>query len=259
MKINWETGTDMTRYACGTTLALLLISLAVPVLGQDYFLYTPKPATAEGKPKTGEGILVRELTIQKGDTLSALSRRFSGRSSYFPQILLFNEIRNPNLIYTGDSIKVPVTRSESAEKKTTKASAPSKVSAAHKKSASKKPAAKPADLPVSELSLSDLKKTDVPRGKKRARHEQKKAPQPETKKPLTSHAAKPAGSHSPAAGKEALSGQKLFDRAYAAYRQGDCKSALELFDRYLADNASASQAADASLYKADCYLKLSGQ
>lgn len=249
----------MTRYACGTTLALLLITLAVPVPGQDYLLYTPKQATAEEKQKAGEGILVRELTVQKGDTLSALSRRFSGRASYFPQILLFNEIKNPNLIYTGDSIKVPVTRSESAEKMTPKASSPSKVSASHKKSAAKKTAAKPAEQSVSELSLSDLKKTEVPRGKKQARHKQKNAPQTETKKPLVPHASKPAGSHTRAAAKEALAGQKLFDRAYAAYRQGDCKTALELFDRYLADNASASQAADASLYKADCYLKLSGQ
>ena len=51
----------------------------------------------------------------------------------------------------------------------------------------------------------------------------------------------------------------LYDRAFAAYRRGDCKTALELFDRYLAEQPASSQAADASLYKADCYLKLSGQ
>jgi outer membrane protein assembly factor BamD (BamD/ComL family) len=58
---------------------------------------------------------------------------------------------------------------------------------------------------------------------------------------------------------EAASGQKLFESAVKAYRQDDCHAALELLDRYLADHSGSPLAADATLYKADCYLKLSAQ
>ncbi len=53
--------------------------------------------------------------------------------------------------------------------------------------------------------------------------------------------------------------QKLFETAVKAYRQDDCRTALELLDRYLADNSGSPLAADATLYKAECYLKLSAQ
>jgi TolA-binding protein len=57
----------------------------------------------------------------------------------------------------------------------------------------------------------------------------------------------------------AVAGQKLFEAATKAYRKDDCRTALELFDRYLADNSNSPLAADANLYKAECYLKLSAQ
>jgi len=53
--------------------------------------------------------------------------------------------------------------------------------------------------------------------------------------------------------------QKLFETAVKAYRQDDCRTALELLDRYLADNSGAPLATGATLYKAACYLKLSVQ
>jgi TolA-binding protein len=57
----------------------------------------------------------------------------------------------------------------------------------------------------------------------------------------------------------AITGQKLFEAAVKSYRQDDCRTALEQFDRYLADNSGSPLAADANLYKAECYLKLSAQ
>jgi LysM repeat protein len=249
MKINWETGIDMTRHACGTTVVLLYLSLAVPVLGQNYFLYAPKPVNAEEQAKTKEGILVREMTVQKGDTLSGLSHKFSGRSSYFPQILLFNDIKNPNLIYIGDSIKVPVSKGEATVRRKPSAAVAPK----------QKTTARPAAQPVGELTLSDLKKPDATRSRKRTQRERKQVQRTEAKKQHLPAAAIPAKSTTGAIAKETVSGHKLYDQAFAAYRQGDCKTAIELFDRYLADNSTAIQASDASLYKADCYLKLSGQ
>src|SRR6185369_7058551 len=115
MKFNWGTGTDMTRRACGTAAALLLFSLVSPALGQEYLLYSPKPLAPEETAQAKDGVLVREVPVQSGDTLSGISRRFSGHGSYYPQILLFNDIKNPNLIYAGDTLKVPVTGKQTAE------------------------------------------------------------------------------------------------------------------------------------------------
>lgn len=58
---------------------------------------------------------------------------------------------------------------------------------------------------------------------------------------------------------ESVADQKLFESAVKAYRQDDYRTALELFDRYLANNSGSPLAADAGLYKAECYLKLSVQ
>ena len=84
------------------------------------------------------------------------------------------------------------------------------------------------------------------------------------KRNMKHKAAAPAASHAksakqPPAAVAETSEQKLFERAIKAYRQDDCRTALELFDRFLADYPSSALAADASLYKAECYLKQSNQ
>lgn len=88
--------------------AFFLISLVYGSAGQaaDY-LYTPQQVQ-DGV--NGDGVLVREVTIRKGDTLSALSKRFAGRGYYYPQILLFSEVRNPHRIYPGQVVRVPLAR-----------------------------------------------------------------------------------------------------------------------------------------------------
>jgi TolA-binding protein len=89
----------------------LIICSAVPVTASEYLLYSPKAATAEEAPANpSEGILVRTVTVKKGDTLKAISRRYNGRSSYFPQILLFNRITRPDLIHVGDRLLVPLSK-----------------------------------------------------------------------------------------------------------------------------------------------------
>lgn len=99
----WGTGIDMRL--SGVKVSLLLLCLCGTSMGwsADY-LYAPQPVTGV----TGEGVLVREVTIQKGDTLSALSKHYSGRGYYYPQILLFSEIKNPHRIYPGQVIRVPL-------------------------------------------------------------------------------------------------------------------------------------------------------
>jgi hypothetical protein len=60
--------------------------------------------------------------------------------------------------------------------------------------------------------------------------------------------------------KHGLSGakaQRLFEQSVSAYRRGDCRSAITGFDRFLRSYPDSPLAADATLFRADCYLKLS--
>jgi TolA-binding protein len=258
----------------------LIICMALPAWGQQYLLYVPQPVASGQKAASQDGILVQEVKIQKGDTLYRLSRKFSGRGMYFPQILLFNSIKNPNLIYQGDTLKVPVTQKEGHDSERTgnnSTGASHKPKASGEKKAPVKTETQPAirhssgsspvSSPNTEISLSDLK--TVGSGKHRASRTQKKTAvhaknsQPLKSPALTHHSSPlPAvhqGSAKTAPAVDSAAGQKLFEAAVKAYRQDDCRTALDLFERYLASNASSPLAADANLYKAECYLKLSAQ
>lgn len=264
----------MTPSSRISTVIMLIAGLALPAWGQHYFLYAPQPASSGQKPAAQE-VLVQEIEIQKGDTLYGLSRKYSGKGMYYPQILLFNSIANPNLIYPGKTLKVPVSHNdagkvERTDVKSSGSSPKAKVYSGEKKTSpkaespatSRQPAAAPASTASTELSLSDLKNSTTGKGIA-SRH--KKKPSAHAKKPAGHEA---AGAASTAAGArpadaapapDAATGQKLFEAAVKAYRKDDCKTALELLDRYLADNSGSPLAADAALYKAECYLKLSAQ
>lgn len=254
---------------------MLIAGLALPAWGQNYFLYAPQPAASGQKPAAQE-VLVQEIEIQKGDTLYGLSRKYSGKGMYYPQILLFNSIANPNLIYPGKTLKVPVSHHDAGKSERTDAKSPApapkaKVHSPEKRTspkaespaASRQAAAAPASTASTELSLSDLKNATTGKGIA-SRH--KKKPSAHAKKPAaheSAAAASAAGSALPSdaasAPAVAAAGQRLFEAAVKAYRKDDCKTALELLDRYLADNSGSPLAADAALYKAECYLKLSAQ
>lgn len=264
----------MTPSIRSTIVIFLATCLAIPAWGQQYLLYTPQPATAELKaPPPGDGILVQEIEVQKGDTLFDLSRKFSGHGMYFPQILLFNSIKNPNMIYSGKTLRIPVTRKEVHDSEQINQKDPDAVN--KPKTSMKSTKAPPKSVPQAtprqsdtvmsqvssastELSLSDLKtvatKKNKESSKKRdAGHTKKKqahvATAKTTSSPLASVTHKSAGTV----------GQKLFETAVKAYRNDDCRTALDLLDRYLIDNSGSPLAADANLYKAECYLKLSAQ
>ncbi|WP_168205826.1 LysM peptidoglycan-binding domain-containing protein [Geobacter sp. FeAm09] len=272
----------MARRPWGTAVAALILSLAViPAWGEQQYLYTPKPAGPEEQGQAKDGILVREVPVEKGDTLSGISRRFSGHGSYYPQILLFNDVKNPNLIYAGSTLRVPVSAGQAAEtseakpaptagkksvrhagKKASRAVLPPSAAVPAKRRATGKA---PAGDQSMELSPSDLKRLDNGAEKKA---EARKKAVPETRKrageAVRQKAGQPVGGERvttnapsvPAATGEDAS-QKLFSQAVKAYRQDDCRAALELFDRFLTTNPNSPLAADASLYKAECYLKLS--
>lgn len=275
MKINWGIGTDMTRRVCGTTVALLLLVFVPPVVwSQQYLLYSPKVASPEDIVHAQDGVLVREVFVQKGDTLSGFSQKFSGHGSYYSQILLFNDIKNPNLIYAGKTLRVPVSKKQVNEKRVRVAPAPRKKKTAYPVAAirkrhvaslhhAKRPVTgKTTAKPRIEKSLGDLKSID------NAKHNEREVKQNNTTTTLVRKPAPVAEvTQLVEAGKEetrsadvkTLSAQKLFESATRSYRQDDCRVALELFERFLSDNPTSPLAADASLYKAECYLKLSSQ
>lgn len=172
-------------------------------LAGEYYLYIPEP-TESGKPPAdpAEGVLVKDITIRQGDTLKSISGKYSGRKSYFPQILLFNRIKNPDLIHTGHTLRVPVSSAASDE-----TAAPGK-----RKHRGRKPQGR-----------AQVKETTAP-----------------AKRSVT------AASH-------------LYESAVKFYRIGAYKKALAGFDRFLATYPDSPLVPDATLFRADCYLKLSGE
>ena len=198
-------------------VVVLMLSSGTAALCQQSYLYSPRPVTPGEKVQSGDGIMVREVQIQKGDTLYGLSRASSGHGTYYPQILLFNDIKNPDRIYAGDTLRIPVApdRPQARKDHTGGGTAPGGA------------VPRPRRQKATTGTADHVKQaTTIPR---------------------------------PAAAADAATGQKLFQRAVTAYRREDCRTALELFDRFLTANPSSPLAADATLYKAECYLKQSGQ
>jgi len=179
------------RFLIGA-LAPLSLLLTSPAWGQDY-LYQPRPLAQDERPAADDGVLVREVQVKKGDTLSRISKRFSGRGAYYPQILLFNRIKNPHLIYPGDLLRIPVSAQYAGQQQ-----------AAH----TVKPAVKPRDATSA-----------VPPQKTREQAE--------------------------------------YQRALAAFKRGDCSEAVPLFDRFIAAYPHSSLLPEATLNRAECYLRQS--
>lgn len=218
----------MTHGVRGMVLAILLLAGVTPGWAQQQYLYAPKPVAPEEKVQKKDGILVQEIAVRKGDTLYAISRAFSGHGSYYPQILLFNDIKDPDRIYPGNLLRIPVSRRDAAGQPSGGASAG----------------------PAGNVSAGVPAQAAAAAEKKRVRKHAAAAP-------VVKHAG--SATRPPAAAVDATTGQMLFERAVGAYRQDDCRTALQLFDSFLAEYPASALAADASLYKAECYLKQSGQ
>lgn len=61
----------------------------------------------QAPPQTGK---VDYYVIQKGDTLSAIAKKFLGNASAYPRIFEANRevIKDPDLIYPGQKIRIPL-------------------------------------------------------------------------------------------------------------------------------------------------------
>jgi len=260
------------------TLPCLLTTLLVPVLsyGEDFLLYTPKPAEKEQVPASpGEGILVRSITVKRGDTLSNISHKYIGRASWYPQVLLFNSIEDPDLIYTGDKLLVPVPSEQAAatvktlEKKHLKGEKRHGVrhrAAARHKAVTKPEAAQPETVNPELVRPQTAKRKPakpvaVPRETIKPEATRPVTVTPESVrqkqvKPEVSRTARPAKSLvRPIATDE----QGSYQQAKLAYLKGDYQTALELFTQFRSKYPASTFSADVALYQADCLLHLSGE
>ncbi len=185
--------------------AVLLLGAASASWGTDY-LYTPHQVQTSQQE---EGVLVREVTVKKGNTLSGLSKKYSGHGYYYPQILLFNQIKNPHRIYPGQVIRVPLGK-QPAEAKTPQ------------------PTAQPAGAATGRTAG--------------ASHPAPKRPEPST-------------AAAPATGAES----SAYAAALATFKQGDCTRAIKQFDEFINRYPHSSLLPEATLNRAECYLKLSAK
>lgn len=206
---------------------LVLSLLGGEALASQYFLYTPTPASVDQVAEKGsEAVAVREITVVRGDSLFRISRRNSGRGSYYPQILLFNKIANPDLIYPGQKLRIPL----KPGRKIT-------------------PEVKPATM--APLTMTPAPPT-APSGPRPQPEPTVAAPPPEEIRAATPVTVSPPATLETAE-------QALYAKGVSSYKAGNCRQAIKSFDRLLADNPDSPLAADASLYRADCYLQLAGQ
>jgi len=251
----------MAHYALCTILTILIFCAPTSSWAQKYLLYAPQPVATKTLPPSQEGIIVQEIDIKKGDTLYKISRKYSGHGMYFPQILLFNSIRNPDLIYTGSKLKVPLTQHAGNDERPDSKSLDKPKSTGTQKARTE---VKPVTPGNTELSLSELRASETAKSSRKKKNSIPASKiTPSESSPVTTLSAPIPASYqrqtTPSHTFEAVPGQKLFEAAVKAYRVDDCRTALELLDRYLAKNSDSPLAADANLYKAECYLKLSAQ
>lgn len=189
----------------GLMITLLLFLFHSSVLAGDLLLYLPNPVDSAAPPLPAEGVLVKKITIKQGDTLAALSRQFSGKGVYYPQILLFNKIRNPNLIYAGQELLVPL---------------------------SGRLFRKMQSDPVAGTRTTSGVPPVTPSRQERVPDK-------------TTGTAKSSAE------------RQLFEQSVALFAQGKYHEALDGFDRFLKFFPHSPLVPNASLYRGDCFLRLS--
>lgn len=203
----------------GKSAHLLLLLLSMTISGvadaKDY-VYLPQTAETVDHSTHSEGIFVREVQVRKQDTLSGLAKKLIGKGAYYPQILLFNRIKNPHLIHPGDIIKVPVAKKPVKQERSSKGL-------------------------KEEPKSKGAKKVTLPRA-------EQPGAKPSTPTPVLA---------APSSSAPEPEEQLQYDLAMATLRSGNCRDAIDRLDSFISRYPRSPLQADASLARADCYLKLS--
>ncbi len=281
------------------TLSCLLTVLLAPGLsgGEEFLLYAPKPAAGDQVPASpDEGVLVRSVTVKRGDTLADLARKHIGTASWFPQVLLFNTIKNPDLIYPGEKLLIPVNgghnpsvkksaksakaakRAKGKRRHPASAPAPAKPSAEQPATAvaptvlspEKAAPAKAAPTKAAPAKAAPAKATPAAPAKAtpatpakatsaKAASEKAASTKAASTKASSTKASSAKAASAKAAPAAGVIERQSYQRAKRAYLAGDYQKAQNLFARFLRYFPNSNLAPDASLYQADCYLQLSGQ
>ena len=189
-----------------------------PAASEEYLLYTPVPTAAPSLPADpAKGILTKTVTIQPGDTLTKISRAHSGRGSYFPQILLFNSIKNPDKIRAGAQLRVPMTRV----------------------------AVQKATPGVRKGGIKGIRPHHARKGGikgVRPHHARKGGVLASSKAVRQDKPGRPAEN-------------ELFARGVNLFKKGAYEKAAAVFEEFGRAYPDSRRAADAALYKADCFMK----
>lgn len=59
------------------------------------------------RPTDTGAAIAKSYTVQKGDTLSGISKKFYGIANQYTRIAAVNSLKNPNLIYSGQTLQIP--------------------------------------------------------------------------------------------------------------------------------------------------------
>jgi LysM repeat protein len=216
------------RNATLLTVSCLLTALAAPALsiGDEFLLYTPKPSAGDQAPASpDQGVLVKKVKVKRGDTLSHLSKAYIGTASWFPQVLLFNRIKNPDLIYVGDTLLIPVHAGQEASVKKSRKHAGTKA-VKHRRGRRRHAAGRPTAV----------------------------------SQPVAQPGAKSVAQPVKAESQPVKSGEQAsYQHATQAYLRGDYQKALNLYGLFLQKFPHSRLAPDATLNQADCMMRLSAE
>lgn len=64
-------------------------------------------STGNNSRTSEKKITATSYTVKKGDTLSAIARKFYGNANQYQKLATYNNIKNPNIIRIGQIIKIP--------------------------------------------------------------------------------------------------------------------------------------------------------
>ena len=75
-------------------------------------------AAAAAAPSPSATAAPQTYTVQRGDTLSAIAKRFYGHAGEYRRIAAANNIANPDLIHPGQQLVIPAYRRRAAGRST---------------------------------------------------------------------------------------------------------------------------------------------